>query len=293
MYHRNLLAKREEPNIPEASKKRLGPQCIIHQEFTIDWITEDGRHQNKEPYRIELSIYHLQYRGLEVVLRLGEMDINSDDSVHGKLTYHSGERVEYKTYRMEAKSSEHTNAYSFIIDDKSFDVYFKPRLAIEFTVHKELPREKSFRGIQNEGSTCYMNSTLQILYFLRPLRKTILDFEGKSSLMRAIKRIFIDLLDVSSETAYLTSADASELLSAYGRFPDPRKQQDIHEFLLGFLDELEGECPQLKELWIGNGRQILNSRDPEKPYVSTIAEDFSEIDLHLEDHLGNTLWKLH
>lgn len=76
-------------------------------------------------------------------------------------------------------------------------------------MHKEVPREKSFRGIQNEGSTCYMNSTLQILYFLRPLRKTILDFDGKSSIMRAIKRIFIDLLDVSQETAYLTSVDAS------------------------------------------------------------------------------------
>lgn len=45
------MDKREEPNIPEASKKRLGPQCILHQEFTIEWITEDGKHQNKEPYR--------------------------------------------------------------------------------------------------------------------------------------------------------------------------------------------------------------------------------------------------
>lgn len=78
----------------------MGPQCIIHQEFTIDWITEDGRHQNKEPYRTEISIYNLQYRGLEIVLKLGEMDINSDDSVHGRLTYHNGDRVEYKTYRM-------------------------------------------------------------------------------------------------------------------------------------------------------------------------------------------------
>lgn len=72
-------------------------------------------------------------------------------------------------------------------------------------MHKEVPRERSFRGIQNEGSTCYMNSTLQILYFLRPLRKTLLEFEGKSSLMRVVKRIFIELL----ETSYLTSVNAS------------------------------------------------------------------------------------
>ncbi len=83
-----------------------------------------------------------------------------------------------------------------------------------------------------------MNSTLQILYFLRPLRKTVIEFEGKSQLMNTIKRIFIDLLDTSSDASFSRSVNASDLLSAYGRFPDPRKQQDIHEFLLGFLDEL-------------------------------------------------------
>lgn len=31
------------------------------------------------------------------------------------------------------------------------------------------------------------------------------------------------------------SIDASKLLYSFGRFPDPKRQQDIHEFLLGFL----------------------------------------------------------
>lgn len=73
-----------------------------------------------------------------------------------------------------------------------------------------------------------MNSTLQILYFLRPLRKVIIEFEGKSELMRTIKKIFIDLLDAQTDNSFSRSVNASELLSAYGRFPDPRKQQDIH-----------------------------------------------------------------
>ncbi len=46
--------------------------------------------------------------------------------------------------------------------------------------------------------------------------------------MEAIKRVFVELLDVSSDSASYRAVDASELLSAYGRFPDPRKQQDIH-----------------------------------------------------------------
>ena len=148
VYLRNLLERKEEPSISEYNRKRLGPQCLLHHELSLEWITEDGKHQNKEPYRIEISLYHLQYRGLEVVLMLGEMDISSDDSVHGRLTFHTADRVDYKTYRMEPKSGEH-NHYSFIIEDRSFDSYFRPRLAIEFTVHKEVPRERSFRGIQN------------------------------------------------------------------------------------------------------------------------------------------------
>jgi hypothetical protein len=35
--------------------------------------------------------------------------------------------------------------------------------------------------------------------------------------------------------------DAEDLIKAYGRFAEyPRRQQDTHEFLLGFLEELEG-----------------------------------------------------
>ena len=102
------------------------------------------------------------------------------------------------------------------------------------------------------------------------------------------------MMDVSGRGAHLRSVDAYELIKAYGRFDDyPLKQQDIHEFLIGFSDELETSCHQLKELWMGSSRQIVKSRDEEKPYTSTVNEDFNFLDLQMEDHKGNTFKQIH
>jgi hypothetical protein len=259
VYLRNLIDKKEEPRLSDHQRKRLGQECLILQELELEWVTENGATREKDPYRGELVINYIQYHGLQVVLRLGELEITTADTVQGKFLYYAmNEEINYKTFNFTPLANDPT-ALAFMVDDKLFDTYFKPRLALEITVKKEPPREPMFRGIQNEGNTCYMNSTLQILFFLRPLRKTLFDFDGKSPLMEAIKRVFVELYDGNSDGAFMRPVDASELLSAYGRFPDPRKQQDIHEFLLGFLDELETECPQLKELWLGHGHQVLTS----------------------------------
>ena len=69
--------------------------------------------------------------------------------------------------------------------------------------------------------------------------------------MLALKDVFIGLMDgPNSRTG---SVDAEDLIEAYGRFAEyPRRQQDTQEFLLGFLEELEGECPTLATLWQGH-----------------------------------------
>ncbi len=54
-------------------------------------------------------------------------------------------------------------------------IYSKHNLLFEIVLVKHIPSSKEFKGIRNEGNTCYMNSIIQILYFLRPFRKLIIE----------------------------------------------------------------------------------------------------------------------
>jgi ubiquitin C-terminal hydrolase len=88
-----------------------------------------------------------------------------------------------------------------------------------------------------------MNSVLQILFYIRPLRRLVFDYKGTNNILKVLRDIFVDLMD--RDTGYSRkSVEAEALIQAYGRFAErPLRQQDIHEFVLGFLEELENECP--------------------------------------------------
>lgn len=70
-----------------------------------------------------------------------------------------------------------------------------------------------------------MNSILQVLHFIRILRQNVVNYEKDGKVIKALRQVILSLMDGPASNS--GSADAEELIRAYGRFADyPRRQQD-------------------------------------------------------------------
>ena len=78
-----------------------------------------------------------------------------------------------------------------------------------------------------------MNSIIQVLFHLVPIRKIIVEKEisQEARLLKSLQELFVSLMSSKS------SASASSILKNFSSFCEyPYRQQDIHEFLLNFID---------------------------------------------------------
>lgn len=78
-----------------------------------------------------------------------------------------------------------------------------------------------------------MNSILQVLFHLVPIRKIIVEKEigQENRLLRSLQELFVALMTSKSST------NASKILQNFSAFCEyPYRQQDIHEFLMNFID---------------------------------------------------------
>jgi ubiquitin carboxyl-terminal hydrolase 7 len=110
-----------------------------------------------------------------------------------------------------------------------------------------IPQEQKiqFKGLINEGTTCYLNSLIQTLFFIREFKNaiykmpTIQSTDSKANLEKSIpfclQRIFYNLQVGSAE-----SVRTFELLQAFGWTNNERnQQQDVNEFNCILSDQLE------------------------------------------------------
>ena len=83
-------------------------------------------------------------------------------------------------------------------------------------------------GIKNEGSTCYVNSQMQCLYAIAPIRDSVMNYpEGfNDRLMHRLQDLFYEMrFSKRSETT------ARNFLIEYGfRDNDFDTQKDVNEF---------------------------------------------------------------
>jgi ubiquitin C-terminal hydrolase len=94
-------------------------------------------------------------------------------------------------------------------------------------------------GLNNLGSTCYMNSMLQVLNTIDPFRNALMRTHSEAPLVAQLQALF-SYLFFSERLDYVPR----ELLNAFEPPINPSIQQDTTEFLNFLFDRLE---PRLKE----------------------------------------------
>ena len=56
----------------------------------------------------------------------------------------------------------------------------------------EEEKDCKWKGIMNSGNICYFNSLIQILFFIKPLRKIIIEDTKKSKMMENLQEFFCE-----------------------------------------------------------------------------------------------------
>lgn len=119
-------------------------------------------------------------------------------------------------------------------------------------------------GLQNYGSTCYINSVVQILRYCKPVVKALVNVRASE-----LVNLFVDTLYQDSDIKPFL-----EHIVSLGF--DVNSQEDAHEFLLKILDRIYEET-SLKNPF--EGTLITQCKCP-NGHVSTTKQPFVSIPIH-------------
>ena len=115
-----------------------------------------------------------------------------------------------------------------------------------------LAMQRQSLGLQNFGNTCFLNSIVQVLRYVKPVVERLLEIHSENTAVQS----FIDLLYQGS-----TPRKFVKHLGSLGF--DPLYQHDAHEFLLTMLDKVyeDPACKDLKNPFEGHFQSTLTCKN--------------------------------
>eukprot|EP01041_Mallomonas_annulata_P001788 gene1788-3471_t len=155
------------------------------------------------------------------------------------------------------------------------DTIPSPTDAWNFRPDKDLRSPLGYMGLRNLGSTCYMNSLLQVLFMIPEIRYGILDAPidrfvseetMRNNLLAQLQKLFLFLL-LGSRKAYLPEDWAYAFKDDTGLHPvNVLQQQDANEFLQLLCERLEKQQQNQQQQHQNNNHNHNNN-------LSTISEN--------------------
>lgn len=179
----------------------------------------------------------------------------------------------------------------------------KPRPDLDFSQCPSFDSEilgrsrTGFVGLINFGATCYLNSLLQQLFMIKPLRIGIQEAEIQvedaeesleDNLVYQLKVVFWNLQE--SDKQYFEPLGFCKAFKDYEGQPlNMKQQQDVDEFFNLLHDKIEeilkpsAHRNLLKNCVCGTFAHEIESLDPEHPYKSVREETFYRISLDIKN----------
>uniref|UniRef100_A0A8C2IWZ3 Ubiquitin carboxyl-terminal hydrolase n=1 Tax=Cyprinus carpio TaxID=7962 RepID=A0A8C2IWZ3_CYPCA len=134
----------------------------------------------------------------------------------------------------------------------------------------------SYRGLLNQGATCYLNATLQVLFMTPAFRDKVLLLDTREKLKSALKELFKEL---RKQDRGDRSVSTKGVIQALG-IETVYEQQDAVEY---FLDILEKVGPDLAEVFRGTMR---NHRTCSENHKSHDDSSFKSLQIALNSRDG-------